>query len=151
MLLNGPGQAYVCRRLAPGMGEGTPIEQAEQAITPNAPQISPQPPIIDPGLVARLPQGPLACEHRANGLVTGEGVRVAHGVMDEEGVMAALMVAGHGDGLALAGTATPNVAGAWEGTWSHRIGSGQITLRLAQEGTTVIGLNIEKLLYGATY
>jgi hypothetical protein len=55
------------------------------------------------------------------------------------GVMAALMVAGHGDGLALAGTATPNVAGMWEGTWSHRIGSGQITLRLAQEGTTVIG------------
>jgi hypothetical protein len=84
MLLNGPGQAYVCRRLAPGMGEGTPIEQAEQAITPNAPQISPQPPIIDPGLVALLPQGPLACEHRANGLITGESVRVAHGVMDEE-------------------------------------------------------------------
>jgi hypothetical protein len=55
------------------------------------------------------------------------------------GVMVALMGAGHGDGLALAGTATPNVAGTWEGTWSHRIGSGQITLRLAQEGTTVIG------------
>jgi hypothetical protein len=55
------------------------------------------------------------------------------------GVMVALMGAGHGDGLALAGTATPNVAGMWEGTWSHRIGSGQITLRLAQEGTTVIG------------
>ena len=55
------------------------------------------------------------------------------------GVMAALTGAGHGDGLALAGPATPNVAGMWEGTWSHRIGSGQITLRLAQEGTTVIG------------
>ncbi len=55
------------------------------------------------------------------------------------GVMAALMGAGHGDGLALAGTATPNVAGMWEGDWRHRIGSGQITLRLAQEGTTVIG------------
>jgi hypothetical protein len=55
------------------------------------------------------------------------------------GVMVALMGAGHGDGLALAGTATPNVAGTWEGTWSHRIGSGQITLRLAQEGTTVTG------------
>jgi hypothetical protein len=55
------------------------------------------------------------------------------------GVMAALTGAGHRDGLALAGTATPTVAGMWEGTWSHRIGSGQITLRLAQEGTTVIG------------
>ena len=55
------------------------------------------------------------------------------------GVMVALMGAGHGEGLALAGTATPNVAGMWEGDWSHRIGSGQITLRLAQEGTTVIG------------
>jgi hypothetical protein len=55
------------------------------------------------------------------------------------GVMAALTGAGHRDGLALAGTATPNVAGMWEGDWRHRIGSGQITLRLAQEGTTVIG------------
>ena len=55
------------------------------------------------------------------------------------GVMAALMGAGHADRLALAGAATPTVAGMWEGTWSHRIGSGQITLRLAQEGTTVIG------------
>jgi hypothetical protein len=55
------------------------------------------------------------------------------------GVMATLTGAGHRDGLALAGTATPNVAGMWEGDWRHRIGSGQITLRLAQEGTTVIG------------
>ena len=51
----------------------------------------------------------------------------------------AFMLARHGDGPALAGTATPNVAGTWEGTWSHEIGSGQITLRLAQEGTKVIG------------
>jgi hypothetical protein len=51
----------------------------------------------------------------------------------------ALMFASHGDGPANAGTATPNVAGTWEGTWSHRIGSGQITLRLAQEGTKVTG------------
>jgi hypothetical protein len=43
----------------------------------------------------------------------------------------ALMLAGHGEGPAIAGTATPNVAGAWEGTWNHRIGSSQITLRLA--------------------
>jgi hypothetical protein len=51
----------------------------------------------------------------------------------------ALIFAGLGDGGAVAGTATPNVAGTWEGTWSHRIGSGQITLRLAQEGTKVTG------------
>jgi hypothetical protein len=51
----------------------------------------------------------------------------------------ALMLARHGDGPAIAGTATPNVAGTWEGSWSHRIGSGQITLRLAQEGTKVTG------------
>jgi hypothetical protein len=54
-------------------------------------------------------------------------------------VMVALRVAGHGDGLAGAGTATPDVAGMWEGDWNHRIGSGQMTLRLAQEGTKVIG------------
>ena len=51
----------------------------------------------------------------------------------------ALIFAGHGDGPVIAGTATPNVAGTWEGSWSHRIGSGQITLRLAQEGTKVTG------------
>jgi hypothetical protein len=52
----------------------------------------------------------------------------------------ALMLTGHGDGPAIAGTATPNVSGTWEGTWSHRAaGSGQVTLRLLQEGTTVTG------------
>ena len=51
----------------------------------------------------------------------------------------ALMLVGAGDRGAIAGTATPNVAGTWEGTWRHRHGSGQITLRLAQEGTTVTG------------
>jgi hypothetical protein len=50
-----------------------------------------------------------------------------------------LMLAVHGRERAIAGTATPNVAGTWEGTWSHRAGSGRITLRLAQEGTTVTG------------
>jgi hypothetical protein len=55
------------------------------------------------------------------------------------GVMVALMVTSHTDGPALAGTAAPNVAGKWEGTWTHRAGSGQITLQLAQEGTKVTG------------
>jgi hypothetical protein len=54
--------------------------------------------------------------------------------------MLALMLPGHSDGTAVAGTATPNVSGTWEGTWSHRAaGSGQVTLRLVQEGTTVNG------------
>ena len=50
-----------------------------------------------------------------------------------------VMLAVHGHERAIAGTTTPNVAGTWEGTWSHRAGSGRITLRLAQEGTTVTG------------
>jgi hypothetical protein len=50
-----------------------------------------------------------------------------------------LLLAVHGGARALAGTSTPNVAGTWEGTWSHRHGSGRITLQLAQEGTTVTG------------
>ena len=54
-------------------------------------------------------------------------------------VMVALMVAGHNAGSARAGAAAPNVAGKWEGTWVHRAGSGQITLQLAQQGTTVTG------------
>ena len=51
----------------------------------------------------------------------------------------ALMLGGHNAGSARAGTAAPNVAGKWEGTWTHRAGSGQITLQLAQEGTNVTG------------
>jgi hypothetical protein len=51
----------------------------------------------------------------------------------------ALMLVGAGDRGAVAGTATPDVAGTWQGTWSHRHGSGRITLQLAQEGTKVTG------------
>ena len=41
---------------------------------------------------------------------------------------------------ASAGQATPNVTGKWEGTWrGPRGGSGQITMRLLQEGTKVTG------------
>jgi hypothetical protein len=53
--------------------------------------------------------------------------------------MFALMFVGHNVGSARAGTAAPNIAGKWEGTWMHRAGSGQITLQLAQEGTKVTG------------
>jgi hypothetical protein len=45
----------------------------------------------------------------------------------------ALMLGGHNAGSARAGTAAPNVARKWEGTWMHRAGSGQITLQLAQD------------------
>jgi hypothetical protein len=51
----------------------------------------------------------------------------------------ALMVTMNGDGQATAGTAAANVAGKWEGSWTHRVGSGQITLQLSQEGTNVTG------------
>src|SRR5262245_52524258 len=62
-----------------------------------------------------------------------------HPVHDPSVSPVAPMLVGAGDRGAIAGTATPNVAGTWEGTWRHRQGSGQITLRLAQEGTTVTG------------
>jgi hypothetical protein len=51
----------------------------------------------------------------------------------------AFMLAGHSEGPAVAGTSSPNVLGTWQGTWRHEIGSGQITLQLAQKGTKVMG------------
>jgi len=51
----------------------------------------------------------------------------------------ALMLGGPNASSVRAGTAAPNVAGKWEGTWMHQAGSGQITLQLAQEGTKVTG------------
>jgi hypothetical protein len=53
-------------------------------------------------------------------------------------VLIAVMVV-IGVDLASAGEAPVNVSGKWEGTWSHRIGSGQITLQLVQKGTEVTG------------
>ena len=54
--------------------------------------------------------------------------------------MLALILAGNGGVPAVAGTSTPNVSGTWQGSWRQRqIGSGQITLQLAQEGTKVMG------------
>jgi hypothetical protein len=52
----------------------------------------------------------------------------------------ALMLGGNNAGSVGAGTAAPNVAGKWQGTWMHPAGSGQITLQLAQEGTKVTGM-----------
>jgi hypothetical protein len=51
----------------------------------------------------------------------------------------ALMIILRGGGHIIAGMAGPNVTGQWEGTWIHRVASGQVTLQLVQEGTKVIG------------
>jgi hypothetical protein len=51
----------------------------------------------------------------------------------------ALLIAMHGHLPASAGESMPNVTGKWEGSWSHRIGSGQVTFQLSQEGTKVMG------------
>ena len=67
----------------------------------------------------------------------------------------ALILAGNGEVPAVAGTSTPNVSGTWQGSWRHQIGSGQITLQLAQEGTKVIGqqsvVNVMPLFGSTTY
>jgi hypothetical protein len=47
----------------------------------------------------------------------------------------ALMLAGHDDGLAPVGAATPKVAGKWEGTWMHRAGSHGLWLYLLHTET----------------
>jgi hypothetical protein len=53
--------------------------------------------------------------------------------------MLALLIAIHGHLPATAGESMPNVTGKWEGSWNHRIGSGQVTFQLLQEGTKVSG------------
>lgn len=84
-LLDVPGQEHVRTRLTPRVRQGAPINQAQDAITPKAPQIPPQPPIVYAGLLTLLPQGPLAFENRADGLITGYGVRIPNGIPDKEG------------------------------------------------------------------
>ena len=51
----------------------------------------------------------------------------------------ALLLAMHGNMPATAGQSRPTVTGKWEGSWTHRQGSGQITMQLVQEGTKVTG------------
>jgi hypothetical protein len=43
------------------MWQGASIDQAQEASTPKAPQIAPQPPVVHSGLLALLNQGSLAC------------------------------------------------------------------------------------------
>jgi hypothetical protein len=53
--------------------------------------------------------------------------------------MLAILFAVQGNLPAMAGESMPNVTGKWEGSWNHRIGSGQVTFQLVQEGSKVIG------------
>jgi hypothetical protein len=71
VLLKMPGQEVWHGRLPPRMGQAAPIDQAQEPIAPKAPQIPPQTPIVNPGPLALLPQGPLTLQHRANGFITG--------------------------------------------------------------------------------
>ena len=41
----------------PGVAQGAPIDQAQEAIAPNTPEIPPQSPVVDPGLLALLAEG----------------------------------------------------------------------------------------------
>jgi hypothetical protein len=96
MLLDVLGQEDCRRRLSPCMRQGAPIDQPQEVIASKAPQIPPQPPIVDPGLLTLPPRGPLTFQNRANGLITGQGFRILNGVTDEEGELRRMgRVAGH--------------------------------------------------------
>jgi hypothetical protein len=71
VLLKMPGQEVFHGGLAPRMGQGAPINQAQKPIAPKTPQIPPQPPIRQPGPLALLPQGSFTFQHRADGFITG--------------------------------------------------------------------------------
>jgi hypothetical protein len=62
----------------------------------------------------------------------------------------ALMLAGHDDGLAPVGAATPKVAGKWEGTWMHRAGSHGLWLYL-RHTETLYEFGIEALFERPSY
>ena len=64
VLLNKPGQGVLHGRLAPHMGQATPIDQAQESIAPKALQIPPQTPITNPRPLALLPQGPLTLKQQ---------------------------------------------------------------------------------------
>jgi hypothetical protein len=41
----------------PGVAQGAPIDQAQEAMAPNTPEIPLQSPVVDPGLLALLAEG----------------------------------------------------------------------------------------------
>jgi hypothetical protein len=69
VLLKMPGQEVLHGGLAPRMGQGAPIDEAQEPIAPKPLQIPPQPPIIHPSPLALLPQGAFTLQHRAESLI----------------------------------------------------------------------------------
>jgi hypothetical protein len=67
------------------MGQGAPVNQAQETTAPKALEIPPQPPIVHPGDVALLRQGALTLQDGANGFIAGERVLIASGVVGKEG------------------------------------------------------------------
>ena len=84
VLLHGPREEIEHGRLAPPVGPGALIAQAQEASPLKAPQVPPQPPIIEAGQWALLWEGPLAPQHRSDGFIAGQGCGRRRGVTDEE-------------------------------------------------------------------
>src|SRR5688500_9664223 len=77
------GQEGLHHRPPPEVAYSAPINQAQEAMALKAPEIPPQSPIIDSGLLALLAEGPLTRQHRPDGLTAGEGFRRRRRVTDE--------------------------------------------------------------------
>jgi hypothetical protein len=69
VLLKMPGQEVLYGALAPRMGQGAPINEAQEPIASKALSIPPQPPILHPSPLALLPQRAFTLQHRADGLI----------------------------------------------------------------------------------
>jgi hypothetical protein len=82
--LHGPREEVLHGGLAPPIGPGALIDQAQEASPLKAPQVPPPPPIIDAGPLALLPQGPLTLQHRSEGFIAGQGFGRRRRVMHEE-------------------------------------------------------------------
>ena len=79
-----------------GVRERAPIDQAQEAMTPKAPEITPQSLIVDPGPLALLAEGALPRQHRVKGFIAGEGFGRRRGGTDKERELKyARRVAGH--------------------------------------------------------
>jgi hypothetical protein len=44
--------------------QAAPVDQAQKAMAPKAPEIPPQSPVVDPGLLTLLAEGPLTRQQR---------------------------------------------------------------------------------------
>jgi hypothetical protein len=53
-------------------------------MAPKVPEIPPQSPVVDPGLLTLLAEGPLTRQHRTDGLIAGERFGRRRRVTDEE-------------------------------------------------------------------